>query len=274
MPRCRRSIFSESTRPDSCIINFYSAGDCIPPHIDHHDFTRPFVTLSLLSEQDILFGQNIKVVNDGEFDAPFALPLPKGSVLVLDGNGANVAKHCVPSVRTDRVSITFRRIGAHIRMRPFAGPYGEVLPLAPSSSAAAPASAVVSPRASAERVGLSEKPPVLRAGLRAGHEPPGEASMAAAPMGAASRASDQKGAGTGPEQKGVSTVVAAVESPGRETAKRETPDDAAKALDEAKARGAARRAAAAAEDKRRKDKARQLAKERAAARAVVAENVS
>ena len=72
----------------------------------------------------------------------------------------------------------------------------------------------------------------------------------------------------------MSTVVAAVESPGRETAKRETPDDAAKALDEAKARGAARRAAAAAEDKRRKDKARQLAKERAAARAVVAENVS
>ena len=34
-----------------CITNFYSSGDCIPPHIDHLDFTRPFVTLSLLSEQ-------------------------------------------------------------------------------------------------------------------------------------------------------------------------------------------------------------------------------
>ena len=46
-----RGIFNPSTRPDTCIINYYSEGDCIPPHIDHHDFTRPFVTLSLLSEQ-------------------------------------------------------------------------------------------------------------------------------------------------------------------------------------------------------------------------------
>ena len=46
-----RRIFDASTRPDSCIVNFYSEGDCIPPHIDHHDFSRPFVTLSLLSEQ-------------------------------------------------------------------------------------------------------------------------------------------------------------------------------------------------------------------------------
>ena len=46
-----RGIFTAATRPDSCIINYYSEGDCIPPHIDHLDFTRPFVTLSLLSEQ-------------------------------------------------------------------------------------------------------------------------------------------------------------------------------------------------------------------------------
>ena len=38
-------------RPDSCIVNLYQEGDCIPPHVDHHDFARPFVTLSLLSEQ-------------------------------------------------------------------------------------------------------------------------------------------------------------------------------------------------------------------------------
>jgi len=116
-----RGIFTRETRPDTCIINYYSEGDCIPPHIDHHDFTRPFVTLSLLSEQSILFGRTIGIVNDGEFDAPFSQRLPKGSVLVLDGNGANVAKHCVPAVSEDRVSITFRRIGNKVRMKPFQG---------------------------------------------------------------------------------------------------------------------------------------------------------
>ena len=40
--------------------------------------------------------------------------------------GANVAKHCVPAVASDRVSITFRRIDEHkIRMRAFEGPDGK-----------------------------------------------------------------------------------------------------------------------------------------------------
>lgn len=121
----QRGIFTAQTRPDSCIINFYSEGDCIPPHIDHLDFTRPFVTLSLLSEQPILFGEKIAIVNDGEFAAPFSIRLPVGSVLVLDGNGANVAKHCVPAVGADRVSITFRQIDHRkIKMTAFVGPDG------------------------------------------------------------------------------------------------------------------------------------------------------
>ena len=71
----------------------YSEGDCIPPHIDHHDFTRPFVTLSLLSEQEIVFGQTISSPRDGEFDGAFRKRLPLGSVMVLDGNGADAATH-------------------------------------------------------------------------------------------------------------------------------------------------------------------------------------
>ena len=46
-----RGVVAAADRPDSCIVNLYERGDCIPPHIDHHDFTRPFATLSLLSEQ-------------------------------------------------------------------------------------------------------------------------------------------------------------------------------------------------------------------------------
>ncbi|PIA48847.1 hypothetical protein AQUCO_01300036v1 [Aquilegia coerulea] len=93
--------------PDSCIVNIYDEGDCIPPHIDNHDFVRPFCTVSFLSECNILFGSNLKVVGPGDFSGAIAIPLPVGcsffrSVLVLNGNGADVAKHCVPAVPTKR----------------------------------------------------------------------------------------------------------------------------------------------------------------------------
>ncbi|CAM8876982.1 unnamed protein product [Rhodiola kirilowii] len=96
--------------PDSCIVNIYEEGDCIPPHIDNHDFVRPFCTVSFLSECKILFGSNLKIEGPGEFSGSFAIPLPVGSVLVLNGNGADIAKHCVPAVPTKRISITFRRM--------------------------------------------------------------------------------------------------------------------------------------------------------------------
>ncbi|KAG7552569.1 Oxoglutarate/iron-dependent dioxygenase [Arabidopsis thaliana x Arabidopsis arenosa] len=96
--------------PDSCIVNIYDEGDCIPPHIDNHDFLRPFCTISFLSECDILFGSNMKIEGPGEFSGSYSIPLPVGSVLVLNGNGADVAKHCVPAVPTKRISITFRKM--------------------------------------------------------------------------------------------------------------------------------------------------------------------
>ncbi|KAM7263376.1 hypothetical protein ACFE04_001059 [Oxalis oulophora] len=96
--------------PDSCIVNIYEEGDCIPPHIDNHDFVRPFCTISFLSECDIVFGTNLEIIGPGEFAGPISIPLPVGSVLVLQGNGADVAKHCVPAVPAKRISITFRRM--------------------------------------------------------------------------------------------------------------------------------------------------------------------
>ncbi|KAF8011161.1 hypothetical protein BT93_J1704 [Corymbia citriodora subsp. variegata] len=103
-------VLPPTCTPDSCIVNIYEEGDCIPPHIDNHDFVRPFCTVSFLSECDIVFGSKLKVIAAGEFAGSFAVPLPVGSVLVLNGNGADVAKHCVPAVPTKRISITFRRM--------------------------------------------------------------------------------------------------------------------------------------------------------------------
>ncbi|CAH9132368.1 unnamed protein product [Cuscuta epithymum] len=96
--------------PDSCIVNIYEEGDCIPPHIDNHDFVRPFCTVSFLSECNIVFGSNLNVEGPGQFAGSIAIPLPVGSVLVINGKAADVAKHCVPSVPMKRISITFRRM--------------------------------------------------------------------------------------------------------------------------------------------------------------------
>ncbi|GAB4848479.1 RNA demethylase alkbh9b [Ancistrocladus abbreviatus] len=106
----RWHVLPPSCVPDSCIVNIYEEGDCIPPHIDNHDFVRPFCTISFLSECNIVFGMDLKAVSPGDFSGSFAIPLPVGSVLVLNGNGADLAKHCVPAVPTKRVSITFRRM--------------------------------------------------------------------------------------------------------------------------------------------------------------------
>ena len=36
-----RGYLDQDVRPDSCIINQYGMGDCIPPHVDHESYHRP-----------------------------------------------------------------------------------------------------------------------------------------------------------------------------------------------------------------------------------------
>ncbi|CAK0786469.1 hypothetical protein CVIRNUC_009682 [Coccomyxa viridis] len=111
----RWGVLPARMAPDSAIINIYDVIDCIPPHIDHHDFSRPFCTISLLSQQSIMFGHKLIPLSAGEFVGAtcesFLLPLPTGSCLVLKGNGADLAMHCVPPVTERRMSITLRRMG-------------------------------------------------------------------------------------------------------------------------------------------------------------------
>ncbi|KAL0021789.1 hypothetical protein WJX77_000694 [Trebouxia sp. C0004] len=106
----RWGILPKHKEPDTAIINVYDVEDCIPPHVDHHDFDRPFCTISLLSEQHIMFGSKIISRGPGDFVCDFEMPLPTGSCLVLKGNGADVAQHCVPPVNARRMSITLRRM--------------------------------------------------------------------------------------------------------------------------------------------------------------------
>ena len=98
-------------RPDSCIINKYEKGDCIPPHVDHQSYYRPISTLSLLGEEPILVGSRFRTVRACTW-APVcgkSIPLPKRSLLVLGGNSGDIAKHCISSCSGPRISITLRK---------------------------------------------------------------------------------------------------------------------------------------------------------------------
>ncbi|GAU41359.1 hypothetical protein TSUD_390460 [Trifolium subterraneum] len=53
---------------------------------------------------------NPPAIRPGEFSGPASISLPVGSVFVLKGNGADIAKHCVPSVSSKWISITFRKM--------------------------------------------------------------------------------------------------------------------------------------------------------------------
>ena len=75
---CRWGILPKHKEPDTAIVNVYDVEDCIPPHIDHHDFDRPFCTISLLSEQHIMFGSKIISRGPGDFVCDYEMPLPTG----------------------------------------------------------------------------------------------------------------------------------------------------------------------------------------------------
>uniref|UniRef100_A0A9I9DJQ3 RNA demethylase ALKBH5 n=1 Tax=Cucumis melo TaxID=3656 RepID=A0A9I9DJQ3_CUCME len=68
-------ILHSTCIPDSCIVNIYDEGDCIPPHIDHHDFLRPFCTVSFQTESNIIFGTRLEVLSPREFSGPVSTPL-------------------------------------------------------------------------------------------------------------------------------------------------------------------------------------------------------
>ena len=106
-----KGLLPAGVRPDSVIINSYAAGDCIPPHVDHKSYFRPISTLSLLGEEPMLIGSKFRTVKACTWEpvVGLAVPCPRRSLLVLDGNAGNIAKHCISSCSGPRISITLRK---------------------------------------------------------------------------------------------------------------------------------------------------------------------
>lgn len=92
----RWGILPKHKEPDTAIVNVYDVDDCIPPHIDHHDFDRPFCTISLLSQQNIMFGNRIVSRGPGDFVADYDMPLPTGPLTPTDlSHFSGFVRHCL-----------------------------------------------------------------------------------------------------------------------------------------------------------------------------------
>ncbi|KAF5732739.1 hypothetical protein HS088_TW17G00269 [Tripterygium wilfordii] len=102
-------LIPEYKRPNGCIINFFDEGEYSQPFLKPPHLDQPLATL-LLSESTMAFGQRIVSDKDGNYRGPLMLSLKEGSLLVMRGNSADMARHVICPSSNRRVSLTFFRI--------------------------------------------------------------------------------------------------------------------------------------------------------------------
>ncbi|PQQ16811.1 uncharacterized protein Pyn_08806 [Prunus yedoensis var. nudiflora] len=102
-------LIPEYKRPNGCIINFFEEGEYSQPFLKPPHLDQPIATL-LLSESTMAFGRTLLSDNDGNYKGPLMLPLKEGSLLVMRGNSADMARHVMCPSPNRRVSITFFRV--------------------------------------------------------------------------------------------------------------------------------------------------------------------
>ncbi|XP_019428883.1 PREDICTED: uncharacterized protein LOC109336627 [Lupinus angustifolius] len=96
-------------RPNGCIINFFEEGEFSQPFLKPPHLDQPLSTL-LLSESTMAFGRILTSENDGNYKGQLMLSLKKGSLVVMRGNSADMARHVMCPSPNRRVSITFFRV--------------------------------------------------------------------------------------------------------------------------------------------------------------------
>ncbi|GAB2279927.1 hypothetical protein Dimus_014562 [Dionaea muscipula] len=96
------------SKPDSCIIDVFNEADHSHPHPWHHWFGRPICVLSL-SDCDLVFGRLITADHPGDYRGSLRLSLTPGSLLVLQGRSADVARCAIPSIRKHRILVTLTK---------------------------------------------------------------------------------------------------------------------------------------------------------------------
>ncbi|XP_077240628.1 RNA demethylase ALKBH10B-like [Tasmannia lanceolata] len=103
------SLIPETRKPNSCIINFFDEGEYSQPYLKPPHLDKPISTL-VLSETTMAFGRVLVSDHHGNFKGSFVLSLKKGSLLVMRGNSAGMARHVICPSPNPRVSVTFFRV--------------------------------------------------------------------------------------------------------------------------------------------------------------------
>ncbi|KAG6700255.1 RNA demethylase ALKBH10B [Carya illinoinensis] len=96
-------------KPNACIINFFDEGEYTQPFMKPPHLDQPISTL-LLSESTMAFGRTLVSDNEGNYKGPLILSLKQGSLLVMRGNSADMARHVMCPCPNKRVSITLLRV--------------------------------------------------------------------------------------------------------------------------------------------------------------------
>ncbi|KAJ7535565.1 hypothetical protein O6H91_12G038900 [Diphasiastrum complanatum] len=95
----RWNITSYNKRPDSYKITILEKGESAIADISVMDLEQPLFLISLLSECSVVIGSmRAKIGSFSEIKDPLKLLLPVGSVLVLQGNSANIAIHAISAM--------------------------------------------------------------------------------------------------------------------------------------------------------------------------------
>ncbi|KAL5561626.1 hypothetical protein UlMin_031373 [Ulmus minor] len=103
------NLIPEYKRPNGCVINFFEEDEHSQPFLKPPHLDQPISTL-LLCESTMAFGRQLVSDNDGNYKGPLMLSLKEGSLLVMRGNSADMARHVMCPSPSKRVSITFFRV--------------------------------------------------------------------------------------------------------------------------------------------------------------------
>ncbi|XP_068664060.1 RNA demethylase ALKBH10B-like isoform X2 [Aristolochia californica] len=97
-----------SMKPNSCIIDFFNEGDHSHPQMYPPWYGRPVCVL-FLTDCDMVFGRVIGVDHPGDYRGSLKVSLAAGSLLVVQGKSADFSKHAIPSLRKQRILVTFMK---------------------------------------------------------------------------------------------------------------------------------------------------------------------
>nr|CAB3461532.1 unnamed protein product [Digitaria exilis] len=168
-------LIPESRKPNSVIINFFDEDEHSQPYFKPPHLDNPISTL-LLSETTMAFGRSLVTDSNGNYKGPLTLSLKQGSLLVMRGNSADMARHVVCPSSNRRVSITFARVrpSTPVDLSPLPSPTKAMTPWQPQPGAAAPTC-------------MAQKAPV-NGGAVIGYAPAPQAVLAPTAWGMAVRA--------------------------------------------------------------------------------------